>query len=1031
MRTPAMSKNYLAYSSSHGVLEWNLYSAPTEVPGVLGIAGPIHILDGSTTTAHDLRGFMRGFYLMATGEFIAAASSKPFEVVLAVPGGNASRRADDAALAQQLAAQAADLSAAAQQALHLLGSAAGVDFMEMRAAQEPGATPSPTPSPGPADDHQPLSAPSRCSMMLKGTISDVAVDRQAALLRSVTSPSSLAMSRSASSAPYAAMGVAGVGRVLDQAGQAISHTVQRLAVDSHGVLRWLAPASQRVASTTGTGAAQPRSGSPSSHASPTPRQLTAGAGGMSLAEIEALSRRLFPSGRAAVLGPVLAATVRSLQAPGAVPWLNGDSVSTATSSQRGSSAPWGVSWLSAVLGGAQSPPAALPSLRSSPGTTAALLHAVMAPLQVAGEAVDQFMGWGAAATKTAATQPQQATLVGAVHSLTQATVAAGRLLEAGADGAEARQAFVQALAAAPPNALSALQSVMHDIEAGIEPMRVEIARQLSAMSPLSASTHDVTASAIASALQPPLPDEPRVWAKHAFETPEETGDSPPSAPRRLGEAGLLKVQHPALYAMNASIVTWNCDFEMHVTAAAAISDHERVIAKAVVFLIFSLGATITQLVVLVPALVRSASTANGVRVSLYTMAMQAALDAHLTLLAMLSLVIWESLFTPMAMLAFFKLIQFSVLEMRFMVVVHKAHNPSAYAEGWTQQQRALTSLYASFYMFLLLTMFALYYWASTALPVIIMLAYSFWVPQILFSAWRGTDDGLPQRYILATSASRLFMPLYFLGCPANFVVEAIVTADINMGFALALLAWMAVQVGVLLLQRRWGPRFFVPSVLLPQPYDYHREVCVQDGRVLPTAEFPDNPAEAARRAAQEDDGTEAGDGAGQGAEPPTRLAGAWRATGQYFTAVQRYWQAVGARFAEVRRRAAERQAGQGGYMRVQGSGGDVISGEPPTDHPGADMEAGGARGGERAVACVICMADVTFPQRRGEYMVTPCNHLFHTACLQQWLDQKLECPTCRYQLPSPPTGPAAGPVRAGEGAGEPEAGGEAADGEGE
>lgn len=30
---------------------------------------------------------------------------------------------------------------------------------------------------------------------------------------------------------------------------------------------------------------------------------------------------------------------------------------------------------------------------------------------------------------------------------------------------------------------------------------------------------------------------------------------------------------------------------------------------------------------------------------------------------------------------------------------------------------------------------------------------------------------------------------------------------------------------------------------------------------------------------------------------------------------------------------------------------------------------------------------------------TPCNHFYHPECLKNWMDQKLECPTCRSRLP--------------------------------
>ena len=32
-------------------------------------------------------------------------------------------------------------------------------------------------------------------------------------------------------------------------------------------------------------------------------------------------------------------------------------------------------------------------------------------------------------------------------------------------------------------------------------------------------------------------------------------------------------------------------------------------------------------------------------------------------------------------------------------------------------------------------------------------------------------------------------------------------------------------------------------------------------------------------------------------------------------------------------------------------------------------------------------------------MNTPCNHKFHEECLTQWMEVKLECPTCRAALP--------------------------------
>lgn len=38
--------------------------------------------------------------------------------------------------------------------------------------------------------------------------------------------------------------------------------------------------------------------------------------------------------------------------------------------------------------------------------------------------------------------------------------------------------------------------------------------------------------------------------------------------------------------------------------------------------------------------------------------------------------------------------------------------------------------------------------------------------------------------------------------------------------------------------------------------------------------------------------------------------------------------------------------------------------------------------------------------QKKPYMITPCNHAFHTECLDAWIKQKRECPTCRTPIPS-------------------------------
>ena len=38
-------------------------------------------------------------------------------------------------------------------------------------------------------------------------------------------------------------------------------------------------------------------------------------------------------------------------------------------------------------------------------------------------------------------------------------------------------------------------------------------------------------------------------------------------------------------------------------------------------------------------------------------------------------------------------------------------------------------------------------------------------------------------------------------------------------------------------------------------------------------------------------------------------------------------------------------------------------------------------------------------ENKGDYMITPCHHLFHKKCLEHWLNVKNQCPYCRQQIP--------------------------------
>jgi hypothetical protein len=211
---------------------------------------------------------------------------------------------------------------------------------------------------------------------------------------------------------------------------------------------------------------------------------------------------------------------------------------------------------------------------------------------------------------------------------------------------------------------------------------------------------------------------------------------------------------------------------------------------------------------------------------------------------------------------------------------------------------------------------------------------------------------------------------------------------------------------VILCQRKFGPRFFVPAKFLPEKYDYYRPVIVTAGRIEPDT----NPGARGGRG-----------GRGNPPSPCTvcsRMGSCVRAAANDVCFRIRFWRAtadIRGAFASVRPDDddSDATASVTGDTDVSASAMNsrvvrrqsanlnttaVVTADDD-EGPGVDVEAGGDANSLGAIDCVICMTEVAVADRN--YMVTPCAHLFHDTCLQQWMDVKMECPTCRAVLPAP------------------------------
>lgn len=373
------------------------------------------------------------------------------------------------------------------------------------------------------------------------------------------------------------------------------------------------------------------------------------------------------------------------------------------------------------------------------------------------------------------------------------------------------------------------------------------------------------------------------WRLHKTKSSHGTSSKPDRSIHSLpGEGGSNK---PTL---QGSLTSKECGFELRLTAAwFELGSYYKKATKYALLILFATSLQIW----LVTKQTAFAGTQSGLsKMSLLSLGYQAVLDSYQTLLHLTAGVVADPVFHVFAATAFVQFSLFSVFEMRLMLQIWKSRRPNG-EQNWLEIRRDLSNLYSRFYGGFILG-FLFMYQAQKRPWLIALVTQSYWIPQILYSAWVNAKKPLDPVYVVGISATRLVLPLYLFACPTNFV-----RLKPSYWTSLLLLVWVGAQVLLLLLQHAYGPRCFlrwVPDGLLPTVYDYHRKI---DDEIL-----------------------------------------------------------------------------------IAAGGGDAEKGE-----------AGG-------VDCVICMAPVECGDVH-ERMVTPCNHFFHAACLERWMDVKMECPTCRGVLP--------------------------------
>ncbi|KAJ9142568.1 Transmembrane E3 ubiquitin-protein ligase 1 [Coniochaeta hoffmannii] len=232
--------------------------------------------------------------------------------------------------------------------------------------------------------------------------------------------------------------------------------------------------------------------------------------------------------------------------------------------------------------------------------------------------------------------------------------------------------------------------------------------------------------------------------------------------------------------------------------------------------------------------------------------------------------------------------------------------------------------------------------------------FSLWVPQIYRNIIRNSRRAYSWRFMIGQSVLRAAPVAYFY------------LRDDNILFAMTdplaftvLAGWLWVQLWVLAFQDVLGPRYGLPKGWLPEAWDYH-PVLREDN--LEAGGLPIGLVGGA------DDDNEPG-------SPVTRRASV----------------SDGSSSKSTRKVDRSKDGKDGKSVRAHVYEIDCAicreTLEVPVVPAGTDPDAVGAGG---SVAATLA---------RRTYMVTPCRHIFHSACLEGWLRFRLQCPICREELP--------------------------------
>ena len=419
--------------------------------------------------------------------------------------------------------------------------------------------------------------------------------------------------------------------------------------------------------------------------------------------------------------------------------------------------------------------------------------------------------------------------------------------------------------------------------------------------------------------------------------------------------------------MVGTIRSTNCDFEAFLNATALRTDWEKTTSRAINYSFVMMLVCLVQILILLRQLLHSQGQSASVRVSLVCIGWQTLIDALLCLAHIYMSLSIQPLFSAFASVSFFKLLIFCVIEMKYMAIIIQARNSSNGGQSTEVLRRQIAMLHLRFYT-AMAGSFLLFLYVGDKSRVFFMLAlYSFWVPQIIMNIITEAKTPMHLYYIYGMSLTRLVAPLYLFGIRNNFLREVYPEAPYDPFACQMLVVWIAVQTAILIGQSKYGARFMIPARFLPPKFDYSRPI--------PASMLPPGALDMMMMSDSMDDRDDSQNEChsvvvSSESKPPR---------GRHTTAVTTRNRIRGNRAARS----------ESGMMEEHNTSGGALTSSSPGLTPTTSLSSSPGTHHNHTLDCSICYEPIDV-RKRHEYMLAPCNHLFHRECLVKWMDVKME-----------------------------------------